>query len=75
MLHPLLDGYTIAEAIEREKLYYIDYKILEDLPCPDGRIVAAPIALFFVNKEEKLLPVAIQLFQAPSEHQPSLLTN
>ncbi|XP_071838611.1 polyunsaturated fatty acid 5-lipoxygenase-like [Apostichopus japonicus] len=73
MLQPLLEGYKIEDAIKDEKLYYIDYKILQELPCANNRIVAAPIALFFVNKEGKLLPVAIQLFQEPSENNPVFL--
>ncbi|KAJ8030541.1 Arachidonate 15-lipoxygenase B [Holothuria leucospilota] len=73
MLWPFLEGMSIQEAIDARKLYYIDYKILENLPCPDNRVVPAPIALFFVNGQGKLMPVAIQLFQKPAEENPVFL--
>lgn len=73
MLKPLLEGLSIQEAIDAKKLYYIDYKVLEGLPCPDNRIVPAPLALFFVNSEGNLMPVAIQLFQKPARDNPVYL--
>ncbi|XP_071838412.1 polyunsaturated fatty acid 5-lipoxygenase-like [Apostichopus japonicus] len=73
MLSPLLEGLTISQAIQANRLYYVDYKVMKDLPCAEGRIIAAPLALFFVNGAKKLLPVAIQLFQDPSESNPVFL--
>lgn len=63
VLLPFLEGLTVAEAIEAKRLYYVDYEIMKNLPCKDDRIVPAPSALFFVNKDKKFLPVAIRLFQ------------
>ncbi|KAJ8030540.1 Arachidonate 5-lipoxygenase [Holothuria leucospilota] len=73
MLWPFLEGLSIQEAVDARILYYIDYKILGNLPCPDNRVVSSPIALFFVNRQRKLIPVAIQLFQKPAKDNPVFL--
>ncbi|XP_071482806.1 arachidonate 12-lipoxygenase, 12R-type-like, partial [Diadema antillarum] len=73
MLAPLLEGMTIAEALEKKRLFILDYEILKDLPCTDGRSICAPMCLFFVNKDRNLMPVAIQLSQEPGEDSPVFL--
>ena len=71
LLAPLLEGHTIESAIENKKLYISDYDILHNFPVPDkSKILCAPIGLFYVNKKEQLLPVAIQLFQKPAADNP-----
>ncbi|XP_030842928.1 arachidonate 5-lipoxygenase [Strongylocentrotus purpuratus] len=69
-VEPLLEGLTVSEAIEKKRLFIIDLKLLKDLPCTDGRKITAPIALFFVNKDKYLMPVAIQLNQDPAPNNP-----
>ncbi|XP_071505993.1 allene oxide synthase-lipoxygenase protein-like [Diadema antillarum] len=73
LLAPLLEGMTIAEALEKKRLFILDYEILKDLPCTDGRSICAPMCLFFVNKDRNLMPVAIQLSQEPGEDSPVFL--
>ncbi|XP_071838206.1 arachidonate 12-lipoxygenase, 12R-type-like [Apostichopus japonicus] len=73
MVSPLFEEMTLQAAINAKKLYYIDYCILKDLKCPDKREVCAPFALFFVNSKGNLVPIAIQLFQVPSETNPVFL--
>ncbi|XP_022083391.1 allene oxide synthase-lipoxygenase protein-like isoform X2 [Acanthaster planci] len=73
MLKPLMENLTIQEAIDSKRLYILNYKILKDLPCSYGRKICAPIALFFVNKELNLMPVAIQLYQDPADDNPVFL--
>ena len=41
MVGPFLEGMTIQEAIEKKKLYYIDYEILQNLPVKQGTPVRA----------------------------------
>eukprot|EP00057_Strongylocentrotus_purpuratus_P001677 XP_001200684.2 PREDICTED: allene oxide synthase-lipoxygenase protein [Strongylocentrotus purpuratus] len=69
-VEPLLEGLTVSEAIKKKRLFIIDLKVLKDLPCTDGRKITAPIALFFVNKDKYLMPVAIQLYQDQAPNNP-----
>ncbi|OWF44210.1 allene oxide synthase-lipoxygenase protein-like isoform X2 [Mizuhopecten yessoensis] len=73
MAKPLIEGLTLQQAMDAKRLFFIDYKILEDIPCSGGRMICAPIALFFVNKDQKLMPVAIQLKQKPGQDNPVFL--
>lgn len=73
MLLPFLEGLTVDEAIKTKRLYYVDHKVMDNLPCKNDRIVPALLALFFVNREKKLPPVATQLFQNPSKDNPVFL--
>ncbi|XP_042864130.1 allene oxide synthase-lipoxygenase protein-like isoform X2 [Penaeus japonicus] len=59
----LLDDMSLAEALEKNKLFICDLEITEGLPHKDNAELASPFALFYLNKEDKLLPVAIQLKQ------------
>ncbi|XP_072017405.1 arachidonate 12-lipoxygenase, 12R-type-like [Amphiura filiformis] len=66
MLKKHMEEKTLEEAVEKELLYKVDYtNTLADVPCKTG-FIAAPIALFYVNSEQDLMPVAIQLF--PKTH-------
>eukprot|EP00057_Strongylocentrotus_purpuratus_P033086 XP_790072.2 PREDICTED: allene oxide synthase-lipoxygenase protein [Strongylocentrotus purpuratus] len=69
-LKPILEGLTIEETIERKRLFIINFEFLRDLPCQEGAIMCAPKALFFVNNEKYLIPVAIQLFPDPADDNP-----
>nr|XP_054768831.1 polyunsaturated fatty acid 5-lipoxygenase-like [Lytechinus pictus] len=69
-VEPLLEGLTIPEAITKKRLFIIDHKLLQDLPCTDGRKICAPLCLFFVNNAKYLMPVAIQLNQVPAPNNP-----
>ena len=44
---PFLEGLTIQEAIEKKKLYYVDYKILENLPVKSGTPVISNYTIFW----------------------------
>ncbi|XP_033110246.1 arachidonate 5-lipoxygenase-like isoform X2 [Anneissia japonica] len=73
MISPLLEGLTMEEAILKKTLYIVDITETKDLPCTDNRKICSPIALFFVNKEKKLLPIAIQLHQDKADDNPVFL--
>ncbi|XP_033110219.1 arachidonate 5-lipoxygenase-like [Anneissia japonica] len=68
MLEPSLCGLTSSEAIDQNRLFYIDYKDLEGIP-----EITCPIALFFVDDDDDLMPVAIQLEQEPADDNPVFL--
>jgi hypothetical protein len=69
-----LEGKTLQQALTEERLYEIDYKILEGIPTKPGYILPSPIALFFQRNDKKLIPIGIQLFQKPSTCNPFTLT-
>ncbi|XP_072029207.1 polyunsaturated fatty acid lipoxygenase ALOX15B-like [Amphiura filiformis] len=54
---------ALSDAVEKKKLFMVDYTtILRRIICQNGTI-ASPVALFYVNEEDDLMPVAIQLFK------------
>ena len=40
MLKPFLEGWTMKQIIEAKRLYYVDLKIVEDLPTKDDNEVS-----------------------------------
>ncbi|XP_071947656.1 allene oxide synthase-lipoxygenase protein-like [Antedon mediterranea] len=76
MLGDLLEGLTIESAIEKKRLFIVDYKLLKDLPTTDPmKTVCSPLALFYLQNDAKLMPVAIQLFQDKSDDNPVFLSS
>ncbi|XP_060063390.1 allene oxide synthase-lipoxygenase protein-like isoform X2 [Ylistrum balloti] len=73
MVKSIIEDLTLQQAMDAKRLFYIDYKVLEGVPCSGGRMICAPIGLFFVNKEGKLMPIAIQLKQKPGKDNPVFL--
>jgi len=70
MLSPFMDGKEISEAIAAKDLYIVDLSVLKDICCKNERKICAPIALFYTNNNGDLMPIAIQLFQQPSDTNP-----
>ncbi|OQV25732.1 Allene oxide synthase-lipoxygenase protein [Hypsibius exemplaris] len=67
----ILGGVPLTTAIALKRIFYVDLKIMENLECKDKRVVTAPIAMFYLDeRREKLLPLAIQLFQKPALDNP-----
>ncbi|GAU93762.1 hypothetical protein RvY_05650-2 [Ramazzottius varieornatus] len=67
----LLGGLSLDSAVKAQRIFIVDLKILGNLPCPEGRKVCSPIALFYLDeKRQDLLPLCIQLFQIPSGDNP-----
>ncbi|XP_033743196.1 allene oxide synthase-lipoxygenase protein-like [Pecten maximus] len=74
MVKESLEGFTLDTAIQAKRLFVVDYEIMDSLPCgKDDTVICAPIALFFVNGKQKLMPIAIQLFQNPGKDNPVFL--
>ncbi|WAR06952.1 LOX5-like protein [Mya arenaria] len=65
----LLQGLTLKEAIDARKLFIVDHAILDKCPKNPKIILCSPIALFF-REEDKIMPIAIQLFQGRSDDNP-----
>ncbi|XP_063971178.1 allene oxide synthase-lipoxygenase protein-like [Lytechinus pictus] len=65
-----LEGSTIDDVIKENRLFIVNHEILKNLPVKEGGNMVAPLALFFVNKDANLMPIAIQLFQDPAPTNP-----
>ncbi|XP_033735704.1 arachidonate 8S-lipoxygenase-like isoform X2 [Pecten maximus] len=65
------ENYTLDTAIEDNRLFIVNYDILNGMFDQFG--VCAPIALFLVDSNDELMPVAIQLQQEEGENNPMFL--
>ncbi|XP_062373165.1 arachidonate 12-lipoxygenase, 12R-type-like [Sardina pilchardus] len=77
MVTPFLEGSMLPMEIENGNIFLCDYSRLAELP-PNvinmrPQYVPAPICLLFKNKQNKMLPIAIQLQQEPGEKNPVFL--
>jgi len=76
MVHNLLDGMSLREAVQQKRLFITDLHILDGIPTRDeDTIICAPIALFFNDEKNDLRPIAIQLFQTPGKSNPIFTPN
>ncbi|XP_064100110.1 allene oxide synthase-lipoxygenase protein-like isoform X3 [Macrobrachium nipponense] len=66
----LLEDLTLEEALEKNKIFICDLAILDGLECKEDRELAAPLALFYLNKKNEMMPVAIQLKQKKGADNP-----
>ena len=77
----LTNGQSLEEELKEGKIYLIDYKILEGIPTgwkgmkesndPDEKLEVAPaMALLYLNHQDDLVPIAIQLGQRPGPNCP-----
>ncbi|ESP02739.1 hypothetical protein LOTGIDRAFT_171808 [Lottia gigantea] len=87
MLKPILEGNSLQYLLDNKRLFIIDFEILEGIHTkPDQFVrkeknqnvydhfnVCAPIALFMVDNNQQLRPIAIQLYQQPSSKNPVFL--
>ncbi|XP_046551905.1 polyunsaturated fatty acid 5-lipoxygenase-like [Haliotis rubra] len=74
MIKPFLEGQSVKTALKNNKLFICDLEILKDLVIPNEELtICAPIALFYLDKRNTLVPIAIQLFQERSDDNPVFL--
>uniref|UniRef100_A0A8C7MM60 Hydroperoxide isomerase ALOXE3 n=1 Tax=Oncorhynchus kisutch TaxID=8019 RepID=A0A8C7MM60_ONCKI len=78
MVQPFLkDGSSLATEMKEGNIFLCDYKRLEGVPTRvvNGKPLplTAALCLFYKNPEDKLLPIAIQLEQQPSQQNPIFL--
>ena len=55
------------------RVYMVDFEILEGIPCYDKkgrRYVCPALGLFYVQGSGRIVPIAIQFHQEPSESNP-----
>ncbi|KAM3861092.1 hydroperoxide isomerase ALOXE3-like [Diretmus argenteus] len=78
MVKPFLkEGTTLQKEIEDGNILICNYKRMDGIPTrlhEGERLPFTPgICLLYVNPEKKLMPIAIQLYQKPSETNPIFL--
>lgn len=73
MLRPFLEGWTLQQVIDAKRLFIVDHKQLQGLPCRENFSACVPIALFFMNGHYHLVPIAIQLYQEKRPDNPVFL--
>uniref|UniRef100_A0A3B3VIT1 Hydroperoxide isomerase ALOXE3-like n=1 Tax=Poecilia latipinna TaxID=48699 RepID=A0A3B3VIT1_9TELE len=78
MVKPFLEtGTTLEKEMEKGNIFLCDQKIMDGIPArkKDGNpmYATAGLCLFYLNPEQKLVPIAIQLHQQPSEQNPIFL--
>ncbi|XP_066942821.1 allene oxide synthase-lipoxygenase protein-like isoform X3 [Macrobrachium rosenbergii] len=66
----LIEDLTLEEALEKNKIFICDLAILDGVECKDDRELAAPLALFYLNKKNEMMPIAIQLKQKKAADNP-----
>ena len=49
MLKPFLEGWSLKQIIDAKRLFYVDLKILEDLPTKDDAEVFLFLIVFMSN--------------------------
>ncbi|CAN8006286.1 unnamed protein product, partial [Ixodes hexagonus] len=73
MVEPFLEGMTLNEALRANKIFMTDVGIVEDVPLITGEMLGGSMALFFLNKRNDLMPIAIQLRQQKALDNPVFL--
>lgn len=66
-MKPHLEGWTLRQMLAANRLYMTDYEIMEGLNCKRGRVLYAPIVLYFYTEKRQLKPIAIQLDRNSNE--------
>ncbi|XP_034556045.1 hydroperoxide isomerase ALOXE3-like [Notolabrus celidotus] len=78
MVKPFLEeGSSLKKEMKKGKIFLYDQKIMDGI---QGRVyngeplhLTAGLCLLYLNPENKLMPIAIQLYQEPSEQNPIFL--
>ncbi|XP_031430649.1 hydroperoxide isomerase ALOXE3 [Clupea harengus] len=78
MVKPFLErGSSLTTEMQKGNIFLCDFRRIAGLPAPiiNGKqqYIAAPLCLLYKNPEDKLLPIAIQLNQEPSQDNPVFL--
>ncbi|XP_034383388.1 hydroperoxide isomerase ALOXE3-like [Cyclopterus lumpus] len=78
MVKPFLEeGSSLQEEVKKGNIFLSDHKKMEGIPprAYNGKPlhVTAGLCLLYLNPENKLMPIAIQLHQQPSEQNPIFL--
>ncbi|XP_052225504.1 allene oxide synthase-lipoxygenase protein-like isoform X2 [Dreissena polymorpha] len=75
LLKPYLEGQSLQKILDSKRMFIVDHTILAGLPCRKGFHSCVPMALFYVNNNKQLIPVAIQLNQDKGTDNPVFFPN
>ncbi|KAH8040796.1 hypothetical protein HPB51_012966 [Rhipicephalus microplus] len=73
MVEPFLEGMNLVEAMQRNRIFMTDIAIVEGVPLMTKETLWGSMALFFLNKRNDLMPIAIQLRQQKGVDNPVFL--
>ncbi|XP_078525154.1 hydroperoxide isomerase ALOXE3-like isoform X2 [Lissotriton helveticus] len=78
MVHSILEPNTTLEMeLQRGKIFIVDYKMLEGIPPNeiDGhkQYIPSPMCLFYLTRNDEMIPIAIQINQTPGSENPIFL--
>ncbi|XP_036361580.1 LOW QUALITY PROTEIN: arachidonate 12-lipoxygenase, 12R-type-like [Octopus sinensis] len=73
MMEPVLKGETLEGLIKKKRLFYTDLEILDGVIHRKEYDMCAPIALFMLDSNDDLTPIAIQLQQDKRQGNPVFL--
>ncbi|XP_075544217.1 polyunsaturated fatty acid 5-lipoxygenase-like isoform X2 [Dermacentor variabilis] len=73
MVSPFLEGMTLDEAMQRNRIFMTDIALVEGVPLMTKETLWGSMALFFLNKRNDLMPIAIQLRQQKGLDNPVFL--
>jgi hypothetical protein len=64
----LSEGKNLASELAGDRLYLLDYKILNEILTPEledqlGKYAVAPLCLLYINAQDRITPLAIRLWQ------------
>ncbi|CAI9613144.1 unnamed protein product [Staurois parvus] len=72
MVAPSLGPSNLVNELQNGHIFLADYKILENVPANNSvnghqQYIAAPMCLLWKNRQDQLVPIAIQLSQTPGD--------
>ncbi|KAH3892121.1 hypothetical protein DPMN_016233 [Dreissena polymorpha] len=70
MLKPFLQNDTLRSELSNKRFFVIDHSILNKSKKGNGSVVCSPIALFYRRNDDKIVPIAVQLFQDNADDNP-----
>lgn len=75
MVTEYLESFSLSEALEQNRIFIVNHSILDGiLDSENNQIIPSPMALFYLDSSENLMPIAIQLYQ-DSEKSPVFVPN
>ncbi|CAL4065153.1 unnamed protein product, partial [Meganyctiphanes norvegica] len=66
----LLEHFTLHQALKNNKIFITDLEILDGVEYRNNIDHSAPIALFYLNMRNQLMPITIQLRQRKGPSNP-----
>uniref|UniRef100_UPI00398F45CA polyunsaturated fatty acid 5-lipoxygenase-like n=1 Tax=Pristiophorus japonicus TaxID=55135 RepID=UPI00398F45CA len=77
MVSKSLGGFTLEQEIQNGNIFIVNFQMLDGIPANviNGvqQFIAAPICLLYHDKQNHMMPIAIQLMQSPGRDTPIFL--